>query len=226
MAKSTTLGLLAISIVLVSSCSARRPDMSGGDAGAVNEPPALSLRVSEFEEVGGTGYLIARVVESIGGAYVSSGSYGDTRTRNLVFLDRNSLESHRLFETNQKLILDVDHLGRGNRQGSVATPPTSPPVKWLMFRVVNTDTNRDKRLDANDSFELGISDAFGVGYTEVLSNVYRVLSVSMIGEDQVMVAFESAGGGAQACRIDLPTRTVVVSAPLTGVAGVASAPPN
>jgi hypothetical protein len=193
--------------------------------GAVTEPPPFSLRVSDFEEVGGTSYLAASVTQLQGEQFASSGSYGDTRTRNLIFLDRLSLQSHRLFETNQQVILNIDHLGRGNKANPAPTTAAGLPVKWLMYRVVSADTNQDGRLDAKDTFALGVSDAFGLGYVVVVLNVSRVLAISMIGEDQVLVALESEGV-LQASLIDLPTKAIAVSHPLVGVTGATAAPAN
>jgi hypothetical protein len=217
-----TLAVIGLALVGFTNCSRQRTNQGGSSTVANVEPPADILTIGGLEVVDGTNYRFTRVGEALRRQTLSSDSYGNSRTRNVVFLDCDSLQSHRLFETNRNVVLDVVPLGRGATGLKDAPTPPATSVRWLMYRVVATDTDGDGDLDASDSFGIGFTDASGHGFAELVPNVQRLLGTAMIGDDAVTVAYVR-DDRVEACRIDLVGKRVVATQPMVGIEGIAEA---
>jgi hypothetical protein len=76
-----------------------------------------------------------------------------------------------------------------------------------MLELIGQDTNRDGRLSAQDAHTLGVVDADGQSYKDLLQNVEHVLGVEFLSDTVVDVAF-SAGDADYIAEIDLPRREV------------------
>ncbi len=167
--------------------------------------PESTAELGTFQNLQGTPYLMSAVnsVESRSDKFLSSESYWKGgQTRNLVFLDTNSLRSQRLFDTNAYVILQTDQHSQKIESKTV--------TQWLVHQVLKADTDGNKRLDRNDQLTLGISSASGQKYVEVLTDLNKIFGLTMISPGKLVVVYGKKGTKA-ASIIDLNKRSVTAT---------------
>jgi len=214
-AQKALLGL-ALSAVVFAACGTR--NNSGHQTSTTaTKPEDRPLVINEFQRVQGTRYLMAEIIEALSRSSASSfSSPGNRTSRNLVFLDGESLASHKLFDTSAYVILDTtpfpshDH----ENENEAALPHDPIVTQWLVYQVVKEDTDRDGQLDFSDRQAIGVTDAGGTGYVEILSGLDHVLGMTMVHAGQLVVVY-SKGGSKSASVIDLDKRAVVSTKNLT-----------
>lgn len=130
------------------------------------ESKTLKLRMGELVTISGHRH---HYVELRSHADAGYSSYGNHRTRNLLFVDEDNLESHWLFPTQQQLILKITHLSRD-------APNDNPEVLALLYDVIQTDDNQDGKLDSEDQITIAISRADGSKYQVLSSGLTKVIS--------------------------------------------------
>ncbi|MCG9889577.1 MAG: hypothetical protein MH252_00700 [Thermosynechococcaceae cyanobacterium MS004] len=161
-----------------------------------------------FQPIEGTPYLMASLdnVGSRSEKLSTSGSYwtGD-QSRNLVFLDTNTLESHRLFETNAYVIVQTDRYSQ-EINGKAVT-------QWLVYQVLKADTNGNRYLDQKDLRTLGISSANGKEYVEVLAGVTDIFGITMVKPGKLVVVYGKDKIKTSSI-INLDERKVITTKPL------------
>ncbi|WP_173878229.1 hypothetical protein [Singulisphaera sp. GP187] len=81
-------------------------------------------------------------------------------------------------------------------------------VQWWLFDVVKQDTDHDGDFDGQDLRTLGVSDAGGSGYTELITGIRKHYGRALRDPTTLVVAYES-GGAKRVSVIDLPKRTVL-----------------
>jgi hypothetical protein len=161
-----------------------------------------------FQNLKGTPYLMSAVTSTgwRSDKFSSSESYSSgEQTHNLVFLDTNSLESHRLFGSNAYVILQTDRYTQTIKSKAV--------TQWLVHQVIKSDTDGNKRLDRNDLIALGISSASGKKYVEVLTGITDILGLTMVTPGKLVVVY-SKSGAKSASNIDLEKRSVTTTQPI------------
>jgi len=211
------LAVAALAAVLTTfSCARSTPDTAGTQQAPIAEPTAQNLAMQRFAPIPGTPILYAALTEGREGRWESSAdSYSGLPARNFVFLDQETLQSHMLFETNQQLVSELSQVGNpGNPSAPVLEKPAKT-VRWLMFRVVRQDTDNDKRLDDDDLFAVGFTDAAGKNYSDVIPRVERILGTGVVSEDRVTLAYV-IDGRALASLIDIPSRSIVGTQDIAG----------
>lgn len=193
----------------------RKSDNSANTAAANSEQGKLDL--GPFQELQGTEYVISAIGSSA--PRQESSSSGDSRyTRNFLFVNVVDKSSHLLFPANDWLILSAENLTE-KAEAKPVTPPaknvTPPaedkareksenPVKWICYRVVKEDTDKDKRLSANDIMTLALSDASGLDYKELITDVTAVLHETRRGDSLIFIY--TANGKNHIAEINLPTK--------------------
>jgi hypothetical protein len=174
-----------------------------------NSAPKYTAALGGFQTLKGTPYLMA-IMTSTGWSRedklssYESGSNGG-QNHNLVFLDANSLESRRLFNTNDYVITQTDQYTQ-KVEGKDVT-------QWLAHRVLKADTDGDKRLDQNDLQTVGISSANGKQYVEVLTGITAIFGLEMVKPGQLVVVYEK-DKAKTASIIDLEKRTIIATKPV------------
>ena len=128
--------------------------------------------------------------------------------RNLVFVDGDPLDSHRLFETDENVILAVTEYPNHQEDSDVGSKTDDTVTRWLVYQVLKSDTNHDGRIDGSDQETIGVTDASGSGYAEVLSGIDDNFGMSMLNAGQVVIVC-SRSGVKSAVLIDLGNRKVV-----------------
>jgi hypothetical protein len=190
---------------------------NSADAVAANSEQA-KLQIGAFQELQGTDYLMA-AVSSPGSREGISYSSGENRyTRNYLFVNVTDKSSHLLFSTNESLILSAENLTevaqskpanppvQGSAPKSEARPDekTGNLVKWICYRIVKDDTDKDKRLNANDLITIALSDASGLDYKELITDVRAILHETRRGDSLIFIY--TANGKNQIAEINLPTK--------------------
>ena len=97
-----------------------------------------------------------------------------------------------------------------NARSTVRWGSNEKPVKWLVFHVVASDTDGDKRLTAGDRKLIAIANPDGSQYAEVLRDIDTVLGKTWKAPDELLVVY-SAGGKNLVSEINLPDRKVSVT---------------
>ncbi len=179
-----------------------------GNAQTTDQKPDKTLQ--SFESIPGTPYLVANITQSQWGKSRSSASDSYARggdIHNLIFLDSGSLESHRLFDTNQYIILKATQYPLSS-QGTEQKADKVKKTARFVYQILKEDTNEDKSLDTKDPRTIGISDAFGKQYVEVLTDISQLLNLQALSGDRLLVVYVKSGAKT-ASIIDLNQRKVV-----------------
>ena len=136
---------------------------------------------------------------------ISRQSYGSMSSskevasvRNLLFYDSETAKNSWLF-TQYGLVANIRPLAEGGDEKA--------RIRWILLEQVAQDTNRDGRLNLQDAHTLGVVEADGQGYKDVLQNVERVLGVEFLSDAVVAVAYTEVNADYVA-EIDLPRREV------------------
>lgn len=123
------------------------------------EPQAKALRtdldVGHFQHIGGTRHYYASVVGAQSYDYRYS-SKEATSTRNLIYFDADTMESRKLLTTDDTLVIETREL-RGEGQPADTAPSA------MLFSLVETDSNKDGMLNANDARTLALARVDGSG---------------------------------------------------------------
>jgi hypothetical protein len=202
------LGLTLTSLTLT-SCGRQIDRRGQGNDTHALKPEDRPLSLNQFERIHGTPYLMAEITEAQAQRSGSSSSYSQNgTTRNLMFLDGESLASHKLFDTDAYVILATTPYPSQDKANESETRSDQIVTQWLVYQVVKSDTNGDGKLDALDHQTIGVTDASGTGYAEVLSSLDQFLGMTMLSPGQVVVVY-SRGGAKSASLIDLGNRKIV-----------------
>jgi hypothetical protein len=170
--------------------------------------PQYTAALGGFQSLKGTPYLMAAVANSWSrsdklSSYESGSSGG--QNHNLVFLDANSLESYRLFDTNAYVIAQTDQYTQKVNGKDV--------TQWLVHEVLKADTDGNKRLDQNDLLTLGVSSASGKRYVEVLTGITEIFGLTMVNSGKLVVVY-GKNKAKIASVIDLEKRTIITARPI------------
>ena len=168
---------------------------SGVQANAV-EPSKLVL--GDFRQLRGTQYFIAEISTSYDSRAIEYSSssrwfqFGESggQIRNFVFLDSGTLHSHKLFDTNQSLILNMlSFPEQPVKSNDEDEEPETVPIQWFIYEIVHKDTNYDETLDREDLRTIGISDVDGYRYTEILTDVTEVYDITILEEGYLLIVY-------------------------------------
>ena len=163
---------------------------------------ATNWTFGSVETVPGTGYAMVA-------AYATQSYRPSTydkeasSIRNYLFIQMADKSSHWLLPSNRVLILS-------NTQLPESSGDKPKPVRWIEYRVVTADTNKDGRLSTADTFQLAYSDGIGNHYTEVLNNVEEITGSTTPTANSRLI-FYKHNGRYLVAEIDIPSRRVTVT---------------
>lgn len=177
---------------------------------------AESLSINHFRPIQGTSIFVATVAKDSGRFATSSARAfsfdSDYAVPNLVFLDGNTLSSHTLFDTNDNAIIGISQFPIPS-----ADPTTQQvEVKWLVYEIVEQDTNSDGTVNSKDSFVLAISSVNGLNYTELITNIDKIYGMNLL-ESQVLLVVYATKGEYLVSKIDLEQQIIIETQALTQV---------
>jgi hypothetical protein len=155
--------------------------------GSPEAPPKETIHLRGFRQIRGTIYLAAEVVKDVERAsgvsgYFSSSS-SDGRVRNLVFLDSETLLSHKLFQSNAGVILSTSQYPRASDSEDLQA------VEWIVYQIVRQDSNQDGVLNNEDKRIIAVSDVDGRAYVELLEGVDDLYSMDMLEAGRLLVVY-------------------------------------
>jgi hypothetical protein len=179
-------------------------------------PIRAELKVGDFWQITGTGFLMARAYGKNESGFmdkIESGSYGE-RSRpvhNLLFASIDDMSGRWLLSHNRFLIWNTEELppAKDNRNIGVykMTIPEERVARWMCIEVVKSDTNGDGKWDDEDRKAIAIADPSGLNYVEVITDTDEILQRTMHTEDKLTVVYKSNDKHFIA-NIDLPQRQV------------------
>jgi hypothetical protein len=197
--------LVAIPLLILGfACSrSNQPSQTKNIKASAAEKNMVTL--GAFQSLEGTPSLMATVIsiDSRSDKLSTSSTYWTgNQTRNLVFLDANSLTSQRLFDTNAYIILQTDRYTQ-KVEGKTVT-------RWLSHQIVKNDSDGNQRLDSNDQVSIGISSASGKGYVEVLTGITKIYGLTMVSSGKLIVIYDKEGAKVSSI-VDLDKRNVLTT---------------
>ncbi len=128
--------------------------------------------------------------------------------RNLIFINRRNNEKNWLFDDHQYLIADIDFLSEKQYR--------SDDVRAILYKIVKSDTDKDKRLTTGDLQTVGLSLPSGKSYKEILDEIDLIIGHSAIDKNTLLIVFQRKGIGFSA-NVNLSTFTVSNETELTKV---------
>ncbi len=192
------LSALAIFAMITLGRELARERVSAGTART--DPEVVKGEVFELgnmRRLRGTPVLLLELISRQPYGGISS-SKEAASVRNLLFYDSETAKNSWLF-TQYGLLANIRPLAEGGDEKA--------RIRWILLEQVAHDTNRDGRLNLQDAHTLGVVDADGQGYKDVLQNVERVLGVEFLSDAVVAVAYSEVNADYVA-EIDLPRREV------------------
>lgn len=191
-------------------------------------PPPATL--SPFHQISGTPFLMAKIsvdIDKSASFPKNSASHGvriHGGLRNVVFFDLRDDTSHALFPDHETLILSMvtlpeaksierglrkteglELLAGGDEQSGES--PGTPAARWQLVEYASRDTNGDGSISAKDANALGIADAGGNSFVEVIPQLGDVFARQMVDEDTLLLIHGSQAKQS-AIRIHLPSRKI------------------
>jgi hypothetical protein len=161
-----------------------------------DQPSQLVLR--DFRQLRGTQYFVSEISTSYDTRYVDYSSssrwfeFGESggQIRNLVFLDSETLSSHKLFDTNQSLFLRmVSYPEQPVKLNESDPEPEIVPIQWFVYEAVHQDTNLDEILNQDDLRVIAISDVDGNRYKEMIPDVTAVYDMTILPDGMLLIVY-------------------------------------
>ncbi|QFT54217.1 hypothetical protein [Microbulbifer sp. THAF38] len=140
----------------------------------------VELRMGRLKEIDGhNSYFVELYNDSEGGKF---SGYTPSKTRNILFLIGDELNSSWLFDNNRNLIEEIKLLKQKSEEGE------ETPVNAIYLNVVKEDTNFDGLLSNYDRFTIALVKPDGSQYTELVSNINQVMDYEL-SSDSKSIAF-------------------------------------
>lgn len=144
----------------------------------------VKTSLGNFQELEGTPYLMAPV-NSLPISGQNSYDKKASTTRNYLFVNGNDKSAVKLVSQNDYLFLNAQEVVLERRDDKI--------VRGIWYEVVKADSNNDKRLDSNDKKTIAVSDVSGSEYTEIISEVDRLLGSHQKNSTTLLVFYELDG---------------------------------
>jgi len=197
---------LALAVLFLTSCG-EQPDFRNPSGAQTLRPEDRPLRLTKFERIHGTRYLMADIREVRSGLNLSSSSSEYGKIRNIAFLDGETLASTKLFDTDANVIVSAREYSAHDASSSASTG-SDAVTQWLVCQIVKADTNGDGHMDDSDQQTIAVTDPSGSGYTEILSGIEENLGMQMLTAGKMLVVYTQKGIK-NAALIDLGNRKVI-----------------
>lgn len=189
------------------------PVTSAGATPRASQEP--EFRLGGFRQIQGTKYLAAEVVKdssySSSSSDFFSSSKADGRVRNIIFLDSKTLITQKLFDDNSNVILNTSQYPPSNLVEN--QDDATLIVKWLVYQVVEGDSNHDGALNNEDVRFIASSDVGGRNYQKILENIEGITSMQMLRMGQLIIVYRQEAVE-YASILDLETQEVVETKPI------------
>ena len=207
------LGLFFLSYLFYRGSNSREESV------VANSDELPELMLGDFYPIEGTSYLLAEIFNDRPSSYLSYesarwSSFGTGgQTRNLVFLDGDSLASRKLYDANNFFLLSVVPFPQKSSKPGEQPNQEIIPVQWFVYYVVPQDSNKDGLLNENDASVLAISDYNGLRYKVILEGVLQLYELAMLQNGRLLSAYKLLDGRYTSL-IDMQTQEIILTQPL------------
>ena len=187
-------------------------------------PAPNEVWMTEFQQIDGTPYLYApiyvaaqeqrNIIKQLKSAAADSyeGRNRGADIRNYMFVHKDNLSASKLLTNNSSRLLEMEQLGAtsvpARPADSAITAKAAKAVTALWHLRVLADTNDDKTLNESDRKQIGISDASGANYTEIIRDIDKILLVYPQGLDRRLVIYTS-GTKRFVADVNIPNRRAI-----------------
>ena len=117
-----------------------------------------------------------------------SGGYRRTHSKNVLFINTTTDEMKWLFRGVRQIVTSIEQLPKWDSKN----PQNS---RYLIYAVIDTDTNGDGEVNRDDSSSLAFSEIDGSGYQVILNHYERIISEILLDGDILVVVYQKAGVG-------------------------------
>jgi len=185
-------------------------------AANVSGPAGSEMKVGNFRQITGTGFLMASAFAKKESGIldkIESEGYGTEAApvHNLLFASIDDLSGRWLLPNNRFLIWYTEELppAKDNRGVGVykMTVPEQRVARWIYIEMIKSDTNNNGKWDYEDRKAIAIADPSGANCVEVVTEADEILQRTMHTEDKLTVVYQSKAKYFIA-NIDLPQRQV------------------
>lgn len=139
------------------------------------------FRLGDLVHVQGSGSAIVPLDADHKSAFDYSESQSSVSARNLLFVNLNSGTGKWLFANNSYLISSYRLLRASDFSSE------EQKVIAILYYVIKSDTDGDKKLTERDDFIAAISKPDGSNYQEVLNGEEELLGHEVIGQDTIAI---------------------------------------
>ena len=210
--------ILLLSVVVslgLIGAGCNRFTQSPNSAGMEATPQPVEKHLSAFRPIEGTSYMIADIsgnpqTEERGSfspfRWIESGysGYSGYEIYNFVFFSSEAETFNKLLPTNEYVVLQIVGLPSG---APTDKPEDFEPVRWWLYVLAKTDTDKNGILDYKDKITIGVTDVGGNSPTELIPDIDSMLG-NTLKDDTLFVIYHSLDKNYVA-KIDLPGRTLV-----------------
>lgn len=180
-------GLAGLALVLVIFFQLvreyREPRRVEGVVNLANEEVESEvIEFGQFEVIPGSSYLTAALFTDQG-YELGSVSKSSRSSRNYLFFDPVTRAAHWLLPDNDGLV-EWRHQFPDPRRSS-----DPKPVKGVLWQVIDSDTNGDRKLTDSDLSSIYVSGASGRPLRRLLDGVQQVLGANPIASNDVSLMF-------------------------------------
>ena len=186
-------GLMAILILIISGYSIYKDIMRKREVRNIvnvteNTDVDEKWNLGYLRNVDGTPYVMIPLYsdQSYARSYYSKSS---SSTRNYLFINSKTNDKNWLFDTNEYLIIDDDLLSE-QEYGKDETE-----TRAILYHVVKSDTNGDKKLTSDDLSNVLVSKPSGEGLKEILSGLDIFIGHRTLDEDTLLLVYQRKGVG-------------------------------
>lgn len=124
-------------------------------------------------------------------------SKSSSSTRNYLFINSKNNDKHWLFNTNQYLVVDSEFLSENEYNSD------EREIRAILYKMVKSDTDNDKRLTSKDLLTIGMSLPNGKEYKEILEGIDVFVGQRLLDPNTLLIVFQKDGVGYSA-NVNLP----------------------
>ncbi|MFC4309100.1 hypothetical protein ACFPN2_08420 [Steroidobacter flavus] len=207
-------GLAAIVVLIFASVSifkevTRTRHVRGVVNVAEDQVEGSVASLGAFIEVEGTEVLRASL--DVHQEYAQSyGSKEASSIRNYLYFDPTSQESYWLIPDYRGLIVGENEYPPPQNGEANASPQV------VVYELVDSDSNQDKRLTAEDTKTIAVASPTGKNFARVLSNVEEYKGGRIVNGTHLVILYTS-GAALRAAEIELPSNKLTRESILTAV---------
>lgn len=146
----------------------------------------LSFRLEEVKDIPGTDTQMLKLTASKTKAGIAYGGY-ERDIRNILFLTGDDKAARWLFSNQDNVIHTAAHLLEPTEDKNPSGKGGSAQALYFVYS--DQDTTGDSEITKYDQSKLALSKANGDDFTNVLSGIDHVYSVSLIGNRSISILY-------------------------------------